>query len=141
MLPLTYVLRNLRRRRLRTGLTIAGIALVVAVYFLMSSVAETMVRSFRSTGAPEELVIVQAGAMLVDYSNIDRSSLTYVQTLDGVASEDGQPLVAPELALPSIILVDGSEQKAGVRGVTAMAPAVYRQVDLTAGDWPGPGHR
>ena len=72
MLPLAYVLRNVRRRRLRTGLTIAGIALVVAVYFLMGSVAETMVKSFRSTGGPEELVIVQAGAMLVDYSNIDR---------------------------------------------------------------------
>lgn len=141
MLPLTYILRNVRRRRLRTGLTIAGIALVVAVYFLMGSVAETMVRSFRSTGAPEELVIVQAGAMLVDYSNIDRSSLTYVQTLDGVASEDGQPLVAPELALPSVIVVDGRERKALVRGVTAIAPAVYRQVEVTTGDWPGPGHR
>lgn len=79
--------------------------------------------------------------MLVDYSNIDRSSLTYVQTLDGVASEEGQPLVAPELALPSIIVVDGKERKAGVRGVTAMAPTVYRQVELATGDWPGPGHR
>jgi putative ABC transport system permease protein len=141
MLPLAYVLRNVRRRRLRTGLTIAGIALVVAVYFLMGSVAETMVKSFRSTGGPEELVIVQAGAMLVDYSNIDRSSLTYVQTLDGVASKDGQPLVAPELVLPSVIVVDGSERKAGVRGVTAMAPTVYRQVELATGEWPGPGHR
>ena len=55
MLPLTYVLRNIRRRRLRTGLTIAGIALVVAVYFLMGSVAETMVKSFRSTGQPNML--------------------------------------------------------------------------------------
>lgn len=141
MLPLSYVLRNVKRRRLRTGLTIAGIALVVAIYFLMSSVAETMVRNFRSTGEAEEVVIVQAGAMLVDYSNIDRASLTYIQTLDGVASEEGQPLVAPELALPSIIQVEGRERKAGVRGVTALAPRVYRQVALLTGEWPGPGHR
>jgi ABC-type antimicrobial peptide transport system permease subunit len=140
LLPLSYVLRN-ARRRLRTGLTVAGIALVVAVYFLMGSVAETLVRSFRSTGAADEVVLVQAGALTVAYSNVERGTLTWVQTLDGVAAEDGRPLVSPELALGSVVALNGSERKISLRGVTSIAPSVYRQVRLATGRWPGPGRR
>jgi ABC-type antimicrobial peptide transport system permease subunit len=141
VVPLRYILRNIGRRRLRTALTTAGIAMVVALYFVMSSVAQTMVESFRSTGLPDEVVIVQAGALTVDFSNIDRSSLTFVQTLQGVASQNGLPLVSPELLLRSVGRLGNSESKISLRGVTGIAAAVYRQVRLAAGDWPGPGNR
>ena len=141
MLPITYIVRNLLRRRLRTGLTVVGIALVVAVYFLMSAVADTLVKSFTSTGGPDEVVISQAGAMTVDYSHVDRSSRTWVETLDGVAWQDDRPLVAPELAFGSIVEIAGRPHKVSVRGVTDAAPAVLRQADLAAGAWPATGHR
>ena len=141
MIPASYIVRNLARRRLRTTLTTLGIAIVIAVYFVMSSVAETMVQSFRSTGADDELVVVQAGAMIVDFSTIDRASLTYLQTREGLAESGGEPLVSPELALGSYARVGDRRSKVSLRGVTAVAPRVYRQVRLVAGDWPAPGYR
>jgi len=135
------VVRNLARRRLRTALTIVGIAMVVAVYFVMASVAETMVQSFRSTGAPDELVVVQAGAMTVDFSNIDRASLTFLQTRNNIGDAEGQPLVSPELDLGSYALIGGRTQKISVRGVKSEAAHVYQQVRLIEGSWPAPGYR
>jgi ABC-type lipoprotein release transport system permease subunit len=139
MIPVNYVVRNLARRRLRTTLTIIGIAMVVAVYFVMASVAETMVQSFRSTGAPDELVVVQAGAMTVDFSNIDRGSLTFLQTREDIAEIDGRPLVSPELALGSYATIGGRSRKVSIRGVTHEAPGVYQQAHLLEGSWPVSG--
>lgn len=136
MVPLRYILRSLGRRWLRTVMTVAGVALVVAIYAVMSAVAHTMVRSFRSTGAPAEVVVVQAGALSVDFSHIGRGSLSYVQTLDGVASLDDRPLVSPEISLGSVARVDGEERDLSIRGVTPVAAEVYTQVRLTAGRWP-----
>ena len=141
MIPLRYILRSLGRRKLRTSMTVLGIALVVAVYSAMSSVVETMVQRFKSTGSPDEIVIVQGGAMTIDFSRIDRGSLTYVQTLDGLACDGDRPLVSPELCLGGIVRVRGSDTDISVRGVTDIAPAVYGQVRLTdKGKWPGSGH-
>jgi hypothetical protein len=36
-------------------MTVLGVALVVAVYSAMSSVVETMVQRFKSTGSPDEV--------------------------------------------------------------------------------------
>jgi putative ABC transport system permease protein len=141
MLPVAYIGRNLLRRRLRTSLTVGGIALVVAVYFLMGAVAETLVKSFRSTGSAEEVVISQAGAMTVDYSHVDRASLTWVETLEGVAWESERPIVGPELAFGSVVEVGSRRHKVSVRGVSERAPQVYRQVTLAAGEWPAAGMR
>jgi len=141
VIPLRYVLRSLGRRKLRTIMTVLGIALVVAVYSALSSVVETMVRRFKSTGSPDEVVIVQGGAMTIDFSRIGRGSLTYIQTLDGLAWEGDRPLVSPELCLGSVVRVRGNDVDVSVRGVTGIAPAVYRQVRLAdKGNWPGPGH-
>jgi len=86
MVPLQYILRSLGRRKLRTVMTILGVALVVAIYAAMSAVADTMIRSFRSTGAPDEVVLIQAGALSVDFSTVQRETLTWVQTQGGVAT-------------------------------------------------------
>jgi putative ABC transport system permease protein len=140
MVPLRYTLRSLGQRKARTGMTILGVVLAVAIYAVMSSVGSTMVRSFRTTGAPNEVVITQTGALTTEFSNVSRGSLSYVQTLDGIAARDGRPLVSPELWLQCILQTDGRHRDAAVRGVTAVAPLVYGQVRLAAGRWPGPGH-
>ena len=141
MVPSRYILRSLAARKIRTLLTILGVALVVGIYSIMSSVAETMVRSFRTTGLPDEVVVIQGGALSVDFSNIERNSLPFVQTLDGVALAEEHPLVSSELCLGSIVQVRGLKFDATVRGVTGIAPAVYRQAGLLSGDWPQSGRR
>jgi ABC-type antimicrobial peptide transport system permease subunit len=134
-------LRSLARRKLRTIMTVLGVALVVAVYSAMSSVVETMIQRFKTTGALDEVVIVQSGAMTIDFSQIDRGSLTYVQTLDGLARDGDRPLVSPELCLGSIVCVRGKETDVVVRGVTEIASVVYQQVRFAdKSNWPGPAH-
>jgi putative ABC transport system permease protein len=140
MVPLRYTFRSLGRRKTRTGMTVLGVAFAVAIYSVMSAVGSTMVRSFRTTGAPDELVIAQTGALTTEFSNVPRGSLAYVQTLDGVATSNGRPLVSPELWLQSVLQTDGRGRHVSVRGVTGIAPLVYRQVRLAEGRWPGPGH-
>jgi len=140
MVPLRYTFRSVGQRKTRTAMTVLGVALAVAIYSVMSAVGSTMVRSFRTTGAPDEVVIAQTGALTTEFSNVPRGSLAYVQTLDGVATRDGRPLVSPELWLQCILQSDGRGRDVSVRGVTGIAPLVYRQVRLAAGRWPGPGH-
>ncbi|KPJ92360.1 MAG: hypothetical protein AMS18_07605, partial [Gemmatimonas sp. SG8_17] len=141
MVPLKYIFRSLGERRSRTIMTVVGVALAVTIYAVMSSVAATMVRSFRSTGTPREVVVAQTGALTLEFSNIERGSLSYVQTLQWVAGTGGRPLVSPELWLGSILRSDHDERDVSVRGVTDMAQQVYGQVRLAAGSWPGSGHR
>jgi putative ABC transport system permease protein len=139
MVPLRYILRSLGQRKSRTIMTVVGVALAVAIYAVMSSVGSTMVRSFRTTGTPTEVVLAQTGALTLEFSTIPRGSLSYVQTLDGVATARGRPLVSPELWL-QCILQSNRDRHVSVRGVTDAAPLVYRQVRLARGRWPGTGH-
>lgn len=141
MIPLRYVWRSLGRRKLRTFMTILGVASVVAVYAAMSAVAQTMVETFRTTGTVEEVVAVQAGALTADFSRVNRDSLAYVQTLDGVASQDERPLVSPEVMLTSVAKIGGREVDISVRGITENAPDVLRQVRLSQGSWPRAGRQ
>lgn len=141
MVPLKYIIRSLGRRKLRTLMTIVGVALVVAIYAAMSAVATTMLRSFQSTGSPDEVVVVQAGALALDFSHVNRGTLGYVQTLDGVALQGERPLVSPEMGLGCVAEVNGEERDLTIRGVTETARSVYRQVRLVEGEWPQPGQR
>lgn len=140
MLPLKYVLKSLDRRRLRTLLTITGVALTIALYVAMAAVSDTMVRAFAATGAPTEVVISQAGSLNVEFSNVERGTRTFVETLDGVAQADGRALVGPELYLRGEGRIGDVTDDITIRGVTDIAPKVYGEVSLTEGRWPEAGH-
>lgn len=122
-------------------MTVFGIALVIGIFTAMSAIGETMVKSFQLTGEPEAVVITQAGAMTVDFSNVRRESSGYIQTLDGVVVQGSTPLVSPELNLLGIVTAGGSVMDISLRGVTETAPQVHRQVSLLEGEWPQIGQR
>ena len=129
MIPLRYIWRSLGRRKLRTVMTIMGVALVVAIYAAMSAVAQTMVETFKSTGTPEEVVAIQAGALTADFSRVNRDSLTFVQTLDGVASA-GERSEASRSERPTFSVRSASSGGAG-RGPDAGSPSVASQCSST----------
>ena len=79
--------------------------------------------------------------MTVDFSNIDRASLTFLQTRENIAHAEGQPLVSPELNLGSYAVIGDRTRKISVRGVTAEATHVYQQVHLIEGSRPASGYR
>lgn len=79
--------------------------------------------------------------MTVDFSNIDRASLTFLQTREHLGKVDQEPLVSPELALGSYAEIAGRTWKISVRGITADATDVYQQVRLIEGSWPASGYQ
>ena len=61
-LPLYYNVRNVRVRWKVTLLAIGGIALVVAVFAVLMSMAEGFRAALRSTGREDNAMIVQRGS-------------------------------------------------------------------------------
>jgi putative ABC transport system permease protein len=140
MLPLRYFTRNLMRRKLRAAATVAGVAIAIGLYSAMSAVGSSMVSAFVSTGAADEVVISQAGSLNVEFSEIDRNTLTWVQTLEGVVQVAGRVQVSPELYLRGVGIIDGRQHDLVLRGVTETASSTYAQVTLEEGRWPGADH-
>lgn len=141
MVPVKYILHHLLQRKRRMFFTVLGIALAIAVFAAMSAVTQTMIRSFQTTGLPEEVIILEGSALNADFSSIVRESLAYVQTLEGVQYQDDQPLVSPELYLGTMIEISKTAVEVSVRGVTPAAQRVYRQVALRQGTWPQTGRK
>ena len=61
-LPLGYPLRNLVHRRLRTGLTVAVVALVVIATTLFLGLVTSMRRTLATTGSPDNLIVLRKGS-------------------------------------------------------------------------------
>ncbi|MEM8885546.1 MAG: FtsX-like permease family protein [Planctomycetota bacterium] len=140
MIPLDYIVRNIRRRSRRALMTVVGVALVIGIYTVMSAVATTMVSGFRQTGTDDEVIVLQAGALTADFSSVARSAQVYVETREGVASREGVPLVSPEVRLGCTLATEaGGETSVDVRGIQAGRVAAYGQVELTDGAWPRSG--
>ncbi len=140
--PLRYNLRSLAGRPARTTATIVGIAAVVTVYVVMSSVAATMRDAFHSTGRADEAVVLQAGALNPEFSSMTREAGTYLRTLPRVAhNATGEPLVSPELYLASRATAPRGARDVMVRGVAPISREVYRDVTVTRGAFVQSGRR
>ena len=139
--PLSYNLRSLTERRGRTFLTLFGIAAVVSVFIVMSSVSGQMSTLFRTTGQPDEVLVMQAGSVNPEFSSVSRSSAGWLKTQDGVAQIGSLgPAVSPELSLASR-LDKAPPADVMLRGVDAVALSFYREIKPEAGAAPAPGKR
>jgi putative ABC transport system permease protein len=74
-LPVKYNLRNVVVRWRATLATILGIALVVAVFVLVQSLAIGLEQSSQSTGDPRNLLIVRKGSVSETQSQVTRENL------------------------------------------------------------------
>ena len=61
-LPLSYNVRNVRVRWQLTLLAVVGIALVVAVFAVLMSMSAGFQAALRSTGRPDNAIVVQRGS-------------------------------------------------------------------------------
>ncbi len=93
-IPLKYNLRNLVVRRVSTGMTILGIALVVTVFLLVMSLAEGVRKTLATTVSPQNIVVLRVGAQVDVMSFVNRDQYEAIRTLDGLArGDDGRALV------------------------------------------------
>ena len=85
-LPLRYNCRNLLRRKLRTCLTILGIALVIATSVMMMAYSRGLLLSTRSNGDADNVMILSRRASSDSISNLVRLLPTACVTLSTVST-------------------------------------------------------
>ena len=143
-LPLTYNLRNVFVRWRATLATVLGVALVVAVYLLVQSLAVGLEKSSQNTGDPRNVMIVRKGSTAESSSQVSREALKMIQYLPQIARDElGRPLISGDVLvlinLPR--LENNGEANVLMRGVSPLGLQLRPQVTLTNGHWFTPGQR
>src|ERR1043166_1325808 len=143
-LPLRYNIRNIFVRWRATLATVLGVALVVAVYMLVQSLAVGLEKSSRNTGDPRNILIVRQGSTAESSSQVTREQFKNISYLPQIArNEQGQPLVsADNLVLVSLPRKENAgESHVLLRGITTVGMQLRPQVQLVDGRWFVPGKR
>jgi len=135
-IPLIYTLRNFRTRRLTTGLTVAGVALVTFVFAAVLMMAHGLQRTLISTGSDDNVIVLRKAATAEIVSIIDREQADIVSTLPGIARDaSGAPLMSRE----TVVIINLPYTNADgvgnlvVRGVSKSALELRPQVTLKSG--------
>jgi len=135
-LPLSYSVRSLFARRLRTGLTVAVIALVVVASTLFLGLLSSLQRTLRTTGDERNLIVMRKGSSNDGSSQLSLVALQDIRFFEGIGRDaQGNPLISPELVVqPFFLRKDGGRENVLVRGVEpGPALAVHREVRIAEG--------
>ncbi|MEW6303056.1 MAG: ABC transporter permease [Verrucomicrobiota bacterium] len=137
-LPVSYNVRNVFVRWRSTLATILGIALVVAVFVLVQSLAIGLRKTSANTGDPRNLMIVRKGSTAESVSQVTREQLRYLQYMEEIARDaQGQPLVSADtLVLVNLPRVeDKGAANVLLRGISPRGKELRPQVSLVDGRW------
>jgi len=135
-IPVYYVARNLWTRRLTTGLTAGGMALVVFVFAVVLMLDEGLRRTLVTTGEYDNVVVTRRASETEIQSLIAREQVPVVETHPAVALDrDGTRLVSRELVVLISLNKRGSEKPSNIaiRGVSSRALTLRPQVKIVEG--------
>ena len=140
--PLSYSWRNLHTRRLTTGLTAAGMALVVFVFTATLMLAEGLRQTLVSTGSPGNAIALRKGSDTEVQSGLERLAASAMTTRPEIAiGGDGKALAAKE----TVVLIGLTKRATGktsnviIRGADRASMALRPQIRLFSGRLPRPG--
>ncbi|MEO6035394.1 MAG: ABC transporter permease [Verrucomicrobiota bacterium] len=144
-LPLKYNVRNVFVRWRATFATVLGIALVVAVFILVQSLAVGLEKSSANTGDTRNVMVVRKGSTAESSSLITRDQLKSLQYFEEIQrNEKNQPMVSADvLVLINLPRRATNEGEANVllRGISPAGIELRSQVTLAGGRWFIPGKR
>ena len=108
-IPLRYNLRNLVVRWRSTVATALGIALVVAVFVMVMSLARGLAATYISTGDPRNLLVLRKGSTAESSSQITPNEVRQIRYLAGIdRNASGEPLASPEIQV--LVQMDRRDQ-------------------------------
>jgi putative ABC transport system permease protein len=109
----TFVLKNIGRRRVRSALTVVGIAVAVGAMVAFVGLAETMIRSFANVYHSQniDIVVQQKGAKQRLTSSLDQRLSERIVAIPGVKAvyRGSVDMMGMEEAGPMGVLVQGWE--------------------------------
>ncbi len=133
------------QRKLRSLLTVLGVALSIFLAVLMLALTRGMLAATRGSGDADNVIVLSKGAESLEFSALDPEALHVLQSSAGLAQHDGQALASPEAYINSIVNVPGiaapPHQTCVVRGVLPVALQAHPQVRITAGAAPQRGYQ
>lgn len=143
LLPWDYGVRNLFRRPTRSALTLAALTLVVLLILVVVGFVRGLDASLDVSGDPRVALVHSLGAA----ENIENSSIAgrtpsiLAASLGGIQRRYGTACASPEIYFGTRVVAgpDAEPTLGLVRGVTPSATLVRWRVQLTGGQWPGPG--
>ena len=141
-IPLNYVARNLWARRLTTGLTAGGLALVVFVFATVLMLDAGLKRTLVTTGEPDNVVVIRKGAETEIQSGVQRDQARIVEMDAAVAVGPGGERMVSKETVVLISLLRSSDDKPSnvvIRGTSLMGVALRPQVKLLTGRMFRPG--
>ncbi len=142
--PIKYNVRSVFVRWRATVATVLGVALVVAVYVLVQSMASGLEKSSRNTGDPRNVMIVRKGSTAESSSQVTREQFRLLPYLPQVArNEEGRPLISADvLVLINLPRRDNrGEANVLLRGISHVGMELRPQVTLVSNRWFTPGKR
>jgi putative ABC transport system permease protein len=141
-IPFAYNSGNLKARRVSTGLSVLGIAVVIAVMLSMMALDNGVTKATLSSGSKDNLIAMREGAEAELSSWISKDAAHIIRTLPGIAkATDGGPLVSPELVILFKLPRKGAPKGANVtvRGVSPTAFEMRPYVKVASGRMFRPG--
>jgi ABC-type antimicrobial peptide transport system permease subunit len=140
--PFSYIARNLWVRRVTTGLTAGGMALVVYVFATVLMMSEGIRSTLVATGQPDNVMVLRKGANAEINSAIERGQAAILSTLPGIATDAlGRPLISAEpvvlISLPK--RSNGKPSNVTVRGSSDLGLQLRPGVKIVEGRMFRPG--
>ena len=134
-LPLRYSMRSLLRRRAAFVMTMAGVAVVVAVFVAMLAMTRGIRSAFVDAGDASNVVVVRRGTLAESTSAVTRDAYLVMRDLPGAQATSPEAVI-----LWTLVGADGKQRQIPLRGITDVAWQVHKGVTIAAGRRPERGH-
>jgi putative ABC transport system permease protein len=134
-IPLKYTLRNFKSRKLTTGITITGIALVVFVFAAVLMMAYGVQKTLTATGLPDNVMVTRKSSNGEISSIIDGNTRSVIQTLPYIAkANNGRSIISEEpVVVINLEIKSGGLSNVTVRGVSNEVSILRPQVKIKEG--------
>jgi len=140
-IPIIYNIRSVQSRWSSSIVAVLGIAGTVGVFIAMLALARGFKATLVASGSADNVIVTRAGASSEMLSSIDLDAVKILEDEPGVARSDAGPLITAEaVAVASLPLRStGGDANAQVRGVSANALNIRRNIKIVQGEMFHPG--
>ena len=135
-IPLSYIIGNMKARRISLALSILGIGVVIAVMLSMRALDRGVELATQSKASKDVLLVMREGAEAEISSWVTTEATQIIRALPGVAKNaKGEPLVSPEGAILFKLPREGAPKGSNllVRGVSPIAFEIRPYVKIVEG--------
>jgi len=142
VIPFSYNVRSILRRRVSAIATIVGLGLVVFVFAAVLMLARGVEETLKSTGSPQNAIILRKGSSTELTSFVPREAAKVFAADPAVAVQGGKAVASPEIfVIFQLQRSDGNgTANVGFRGVTpdGLNLVRYQTVKVAEGRAPQP---